>query len=84
MERGYDWPPGRDLLREGYVFGMLRAFLWDRESPKGYSLTGLYYPVQVWKLHKGSEMWPGVLHDSLHFPAESPAFIGYFLSGFVL
>ena len=29
-------------------------------------------------------MWPGVPHNALHFPAESPAFIGYFLAGFVL
>ena len=29
-------------------------------------------------------MWPGVRHDTLHFPAESPAFINYFLAGFVL
>ena len=28
-------------------------------------------------------MWPGVCHDTLHFPAESPAFIDYFLAGFV-
>jgi len=26
----------------------------------------------------------GVPHNSLHFPAESPAFIGYLLAGFVL
>ena len=29
-------------------------------------------------------MWPGVRHDLLHFPAESPAFIDYFFAGFVL
>jgi len=28
--------------------------------------------------------WPGVPHNSLHFPPESPAFIDYFLAGFVL
>ena len=28
-------------------------------------------------------MWPGVCHGTLHFPAESPAFIDYFLAGFV-
>ena len=36
------------------------------------------------EVDKGLWRWPGVAHDSLHFPAESPAFIGYFLSGFVL
>ena len=29
-------------------------------------------------------MWPGIRHDFLHFPAESPAFIDYFLARFVL
>ena len=29
-------------------------------------------------------MRPGVCHDTFHFPAESPAFIDYFLAGFVL
>ena len=64
--------------------GMLRAFLCDTESLKGCSLTGLYYLVQVGKTHKGLLRWPGVSHNSLHFPAESPASTGYFLAGFVL
>jgi hypothetical protein len=29
-------------------------------------------------------MWPGVRHDILHFPAESPAFVNHFSPGFVL
>ncbi len=29
-------------------------------------------------------MWPGVRHDFLHFPAESPAFINYFFAGAVV
>ncbi len=29
-------------------------------------------------------MRPGVRHDTFHFPAESPAFMNYFLAGFVL
>ena len=40
--------------------------------------------VEVGEVDKGLWRWPGLAHDSLHFPAESPAFIGYFLAGFVL
>ena len=43
----------RPIAGRAYI-GMLRAFLWDREFPKGCSLTGLYCLVQVGKTHTGS------------------------------
>jgi hypothetical protein len=34
--------------------GMIRAFLWDREPPKGCSSTGMCLRALVVELHKGS------------------------------
>jgi hypothetical protein len=65
-----------------------RVFLAGQESKRWHTRTepsfgaGLYCQVLV--TGNGGLRRSGVPHNSLHFPAESPAFIGYFLAGFVL
>ena len=75
------WKHGTRLafLRHTESFYRVRNL---RDDIRGLEPVGLYCRLLV--AGNGGLRRSGFPHNSLHFPAESPAFISYFLAGFLL